>query len=162
MTKNFTKIVLIFAMISVLSGCGELAKKFIRKNQPKKEGYSFYQVEEYKAKPAPVRYQNHFILWHNWHSELERSEDVSYSKDILSADESMKHLTAMRDMLTDEEAKKIDIQIKDLQFVINDMKKRHECVKDSVRNRRIVERVDRVVQDEFSFGRMRKYIKAED
>jgi len=160
--NNFIKIILIVAMITSLTGCGELAKKFIRKPTPKKEEYSFYQVEEYKAKPAPVRYQNHYILWHNWHTELERSEGTAYSRDVMSANESLKHLTAMRDLLTEEEAKKLDPQINDIKSVIEDIEKRHECIKDSVRNRRTVERVGRIVLDEFSYRRMQKYIKTED
>lgn len=160
--KTFLKIVLIITMITALAGCGELAKKFIRKKSPKEEDYSFYQVEEYKAKPAPDRYRNHYILWHNWHTELERSEETAYSRDIMSAKQAMVHLAAMRDLLTEEQAKKLDIQINDMKSVMDDMEKRHECIKDSVRNRRTVERVDRIVQDEFSFRRMKKYIETED
>lgn len=162
MIKNFLKVVLIVIVALNLTGCGELVKKFIRKAPPKKEEYAFYQVEEYKAKPAPERYQNHYILWHNWHAELERSEETSYSRDIMSANEAMKHLTAMRDLLADEQAKKLAPEISDLKSVIDDMQKRHECVKDNVSNRRTVERVGRIVLDEFSYRRMKKYIKSEN
>lgn len=162
MFKNFLKITLIAAMVIGLAGCGELARKFIRKSSPKKEEYAFYQIEEYKAKPAPQRYQNHYILWHNWQAELVRSEGTSYSRDIMSANEALKHLTSMRGLLTDEQAKKLDPQITDLESVIDDIEKRHECVRDSVSNRRTVERVERIVLDEFSYKRMHKYIKAED
>lgn len=162
MFRNLLKIVLISVIVAGLSGCGELVRKFIRKSPPKKEDYAFYQVEDYKAKPAPERYQNHYILWHNWQTDLVRSEDTSYSRDIMSANEALKHLTAMRDLLTDEQAKKLDPQIADLKSVIDDIQKRHECVKYNVSNRRTVERVERIVQDEFSYRRMSKYIKTED
>lgn len=162
MIKTFLKIALIITMTVTLAGCGELARKFTRKKAPKEESYSFYQVEEYKAKPAPDRYRNHYILWHNWHSELERSEETAYSRDIMSAKQAFDHLVAMRDLLTDEQAKKLDVQINDMKSVIDDMQKRHECIKDSVRNRRSVERIGRIVLDEFSFRRMKNYIKSED
>lgn len=162
MLKNFLKIALISIIVTNLTGCGELAKKFIRKKSPKKEDYSFYQIEEYKAKPAPIRYQNHYTLWHNWHTELERSDPTSYSRDIMSANQALEHLTAMRDLLTEDQAKKLDAQIKDMKSVIEDMQKSHECIKDSVRNRRSVERIGRIVLDEFSYRRMRNYIKSED
>lgn len=162
MFKNFLKITLIIAMVIGLTGCGELARKFIRKSSPKKEEYAFYQVEEYKAKPALQRYQNHYILWHNWQAELVRSEGTSYLRDIMSANEALKHLTSMRDLLADEQAKKLDIEIADLESVIDNIEKRRKCVKDSVSNRRTVERVERIVLAEFSYKRMYKYIKAEE
>jgi hypothetical protein len=159
---NLLSLALLVALTTGLAGCGELSKKFIRKKPPKKEEYSFYQVDEYKAKPAPVRYQNHYILWHNWHTELERSEETSYSRDVMSANEALQHLTAMMDLLTEEQAKKLDRQISDMRSVVDDMQNRHECIKDSVRNRRTVERVGRMVLDEFSYKRMQKFIKTED
>lgn len=162
MLNKFTKLVLIAVLVTSLSGCAELAKKFTPKKKPGKEDYSFYQIEDYKPRPAPERYVKNYILWHNWHSELERADDTSYTRDVFNANETLKYLTAMRDLLVEEQAKKLDAQIGDMRAVVDYIEKRMECIKDNVRNRRTVERVGRIVQDEFSYKRMRNYIKTED
>ncbi|MBU4377218.1 MAG: hypothetical protein KKD29_07095 [Candidatus Omnitrophica bacterium] len=162
MTKKFLLIWCVVLMVIVLAGCGDIMKKFVRKKDPGKEDYSFYQVEDYKPRPAPERYVKNYILWHNWHAELERTDDTNYTRDVFNLNESLKYLTAMRDLLDEEEAKKLDVQINDMQAVMERMKNRMECVKDNTNNRRIVARVGRVVQDEFSYKRMRKYIKTDE
>ncbi len=160
--NNFIKIVLIVIVMTGLSGCADILKKFTPKKKADKADYSFYQVEDYKPRPAPERYVKNYILWHNWHIEMERPDDTTYIRDVFNANESLKHLIAMRDLLQDEQAKKLDVQINEMKSVIARIEKRHERVKDNVNNQRTVERVGRIVQDEFSYKRMQKYIKTED
>lgn len=161
MLDKFIKLVLIAALITGLSGCADILRKFTPKKKPEKADYSFYQVEDYKPRPAPERYVKNYILWHNWHAELERTDDTNYTRDIFNINESLRHLTAMRALLGEEQAKKLDVQIDDMKAVMERMRARMECVKDNANNRRIVARVGRVVQDEFSYGRMRNYIKTD-
>lgn len=149
-------------IICCLAGCSGILKKFIRKKEPGKEDYSFYQIEDYKPRPAPERYVKNYILWHNWHTELERTDDTNYTRDIFNIIESLRHLTAMRDLLSEEQAKKLDAEINDMKAVMKRMKDRMECVKDNANNRRITARVGRVVQDEFSYKRMQKYIRIDE
>ena len=162
MFKNTIKLVLIAVLMTSLSGCADILKKFIPKKKEGRADYSFYQVEDYKPRPAPERYVKNYTLWHNWHIELERPDDTNYIRDVFNANESLKYLIAMRDLLQDEQAKKLDVQINEMNGVIERIEKRHERVKDNVNNQRTVERVGRIVQDEFSYKRMQKYIKIED
>lgn len=162
MFNKFIQVVLIVLFVISLGGCADILRKFTPKKKDEKPDYSFYQVEEYKPRPAPERYVKNYILWHNWHRELERADETNYTRDIFNANESLKHLTAMRDLLYEEEAKKLDVRIEEMKSVIERMKTRLERVRDNVSYLRAVERVGRIVQDEFSYKRMQKYIKAED
>ena len=53
MAKRFFLIFCVILTAIGLAGCGDIVKKFIRKKEPGKEDYSFYQVEDYKPRPAP-------------------------------------------------------------------------------------------------------------
>jgi hypothetical protein len=157
--KNVIKLILLIALIAGISGCAEIIKKFTPKKKAEKADYSFYQIEDYKPRPAPERYVKNHTLWHNWHRELERVDETNCTRDLFNAKESLKYLLAMRDLLMEEQAKKLDVQINDMKEVIDYIEKRKECIKDNVHNMHTIERIDRVVEGEFCYKHMQKYIK---
>ncbi len=162
MFRNCLKLILIVVLITNLGGCAELRRKFIRKKKPKKEEFSFYRPEEYKAKPPHERYQEHYILWHNWHLDLERMEGTSHLRDMRSLDESLRHLTAMRDLLEEEKAKELDVQVKHMETVKEKIKKTKKDVVKDPHSRKVIERVERIIINSFTYNRMKDYIKSDD
>lgn len=162
MFKNCLKIALVFVLITNICGCAELRRKFIRKRKPKKEEFSFYRPEEYKPKPPHERYQDCYILWRNWQLDLERTEGTSHLRDITALNESLRHLTAMRDLLVDEKAEELDVQIKHLESLLEKLKKtKRDIVKDP-HSRKLAERTGRVIVNNFSYNRMKDYIKSDN
>jgi len=159
--KNWLKTLLIIILIANISGCAELRRKFIRKKEPKKEEPSFYRVEEYKVKPPHERYQEHYVLWHNWHLELERTEPANYLRDIASISEALRHLTAMRDLLQEEKAKELGIEITQMEAILANLKEEKKDITKDVRSRRLVEKIRRVVVNNFSYKRVKNYIKSD-
>jgi len=160
--RKMLKAVLIIALAFGLCGCAELGRKFIRKKDPKKEKVSFYSPEEYRPKPAPERYQEHFMLWRSWHSDMERMGESSHLRDMNSASEALRHLTAMRDLLEEERALKLDEQIRHIEKLKNRLKKSKKDITKDPHSRRLLERVGRVITNNFSYNRMREYIKSGD
>lgn len=159
MIKNWLKTALVIVLIFNISGCAELRKKFIRKKKADKRESSFYVIEKYKPKPSDERYQDHYVLWHNWHLELERTEGGSYLRDIRAATEALKHLTAMQGLLIDEKAKELDTQIKHMERLLERLKQTQEDITKNVHSRRTVEQIGRVVVNNFSYNRVKDSLK---
>ena len=152
------EIILIVLLVINAAGCAELRRKFTRKKRPKREPISFYRVEEYQPKSAHERYQDHYVFWRNWHLDLERTDGSSFLKDMTAMDESLRHLTAMRDLLVDEKAKELNGQIENLQEIREKMKKRRRDVMKDVHSRKVIERTGRIIVNNFSYNMMESYI----
>lgn len=161
MVKKHLKIALIIILVINISGCAELRRKFVRKKKPRSEELSFYSLEEYRPKPPHERYQEHYVLWHNWHLDLERTEGTSHLRDINAANEAIRHLTEMRDLLEDEKADELEIQIKEMEELLVRLKKRKRDIIKDVHSRRRLERIGRVMINTFCYDRMKNYIKNE-
>lgn len=159
MIRNCLRAALIFVLIANIYGCAQLQRKFIPKRKPKKEEYSFYHPEEYKPGPPHKRYQKHYMLWHNWHLELERADKMSHLRNVMSATEALRHLTSMKDLLEEEKAKELKKQIDDLEAVLKRIKEKKKDVMRDVHSRRIIGKIERIIINEFSYGRMKNYIK---
>jgi len=162
MIKNWSKITLVIILILNISGCAELQRKFVRKKEPKKEEITFYRVKEYAPKPPHERYKDHYVLWRNWHLELERTDGTGYSKDIMVLNEILRHLTAMRDLLKDEKSKELGMQIGYLETLLARVKEKEKDIMKDVHSRKILEKVGRVITNNFSYNRMKDYIKSGD
>jgi len=156
------RIIIVAFLVVGLSGCAELRRKFIRKREPKKEDVSFYSVQEYNPAPAPERYQEHYVFWKNWHLDLERTGGTSYLRDMRAMDESLRHLTAMRDLLKEEKAAQLQIQIDNLEDIRERMRKRERDVMEDVRARRVIERTGRIIVNNFSYNAASDYLKSEN
>lgn len=159
MIRYYLRITFIIFLVINICGCAEVRRKFIRKGKPRREEVSFYRIEEYKTKPPHERYQDHYILWHNWHLDLERTEGTSHLRDINSANEALRHLTAMRDLLKEEKAEELEIQIKYMERLLAKLKKEKKDIVKDVHSRKLLERVGRIVVNNFSYNRMRNCIK---
>ena len=162
MIRNYLRIGLIIIIAANICGCAELRKKFTRKKKSQKEDFSFYRPEKYKAKPPDERYQEHYVLWYNWQLDLERTDGVSHLRDMRALNESLRHLTAMRDLLQEEQAEKLDIQVKHIEKIRTRLKKTRVKLMKDTRNRKLAERTGRIVVNDFSYNRMKNYIKKED
>ena len=88
-------------------------------------------------------------------------DGTSHLRDLNSANEALRHLTAMRDLLMDEQAADMDIQVKNMEELIERIKYlKRDIVKDP-HSRRKVEKIGRMVMTKFMYRRMKNYIKME-
>jgi len=158
MFKRYLKSVFILLIIMNITGCAELRRKFIRKKKPTKEEHSFYRVEEYGLAPVDERYHDHYVFWRNWQLDLERMEGTSHKRDITAVNESLRHLTEMRDMLMEEKAAELNIQIKKMEALAAELKTRRIDFTKDMRSRRTIERTGRVIVNNFSYNRMKDHL----
>jgi len=158
---GYLKILLIVMLAVNIAGCTQLKRTFTRKSDRDREEHSFYRIEEYRQKPPHQLYQESYILWHNWHMDLLRMEGTSRKRDITATIEALKHLTAMRDLLVEEKAKELDLQIAKMEGILERLKKRRRNVKDDTLSRRTIERLERVIINMYTYRKMKDYIKSE-
>lgn len=161
MAKRWLWAALVLFLVINLAGCAELRRKFIRKTEPRKAERLFYRVEDYKTAPSHERYMEHYVLWHNWQLDLERTESTSHLRDLNAANEALKHLTAMRDLLVEEKAKALDIEVGHMNEILAFLKDNRRDVMEDTKSRRTIERMGRVIVNNYSYNRMKKYIKSE-
>ena len=150
MIKSWVKIALIAILIFNVSRCAELRRKFVRKKEHKKEDVSFYRVEEYRPKPPAERYQEHYMLWNNWHLDLERTDGTSRLRDLNAANEALRHLTTMRDLLIEDKAKELDVRIEEMKEILVYLKERRRDVMADTRTRKTIERLGRIIINNFT------------
>lgn len=144
-----------------LAGCTQLKRKFTRKSDRDREEHSFYRIEQYRQKPPHELYQESYILWHNWHMDLLRTEGTSRKRDISAATEALKHMTVMRDLLVEEKAKEFDVCIAEMEGILERLKGRRRNVREDTLSRRTIERLERVIINMYTYGKMKDYIKSE-
>ena len=162
MIKNYLRIALIVILIANTVGCAELRRKFVRKKEHRKEDASFYRIQEYGAKPPHESYQEHYMLWYNWHLDLERTDGTSRLRDINAANEALRHLTTMRDLLVEDKAKELDVRIEEMYEILARLKKRRRDIMEDTRSRKIIERLGRILINNFPYSRMKEYIKVDE
>lgn len=155
------RVVFIAVLALNVAGCAELRRKFTPKSKPTEYEPSFYRIKQYQPKPPHERYQESYILWHNWHTDLLRTEGTSRKRDINAATEALRHLTAMRDLLVEEKAKELDGPVADMEAVLERLKARRRNVLEDTQSRKTIERLERVIINMYSYGRMKNYIKSE-
>ncbi|MBL7071244.1 MAG: hypothetical protein ISS26_03620 [Candidatus Omnitrophica bacterium] len=151
-------LLIVFLVVNI-AGCAELRRKFVKKSETKPEERSFYRIEEYQPKPPHERYKESYMMWHNWHLDLLRTEGNSRKRDINSASEALKHLTAMRDLLAEEKAGELDEQAAKLQGIIDGLKNGRSNVMDDINTRKAAERMERTVINMYSYNKMKEFIK---
>jgi hypothetical protein len=112
--KTFSAIIILI-LIFDLVGCEAFVKKFTRKKKTEeKEEELVLAPEEYKdTMTKEERYRQHFEFWKSWQTELYESllQKKSNKKQVDCANEAIKNLFSMRQMLNLEKQKKLDIYI---------------------------------------------------
>lgn len=122
MRSKFFTVAVLFLVFNLI-GCEAFVRKFTRKTKKDKAPEELVLApEEYKPPyrtPEEI-YRGYFLFWKSWHDELLTSlslEAVTQKKRVDCAQEAIKNLTGMRDMLDDGARKKLDRylnQLKDL------------------------------------------------
>lgn len=107
--------IIIFILAVNLIGCESFVKKFTRKKKiegPQEE--LVLAPEEYKdTRTAEEKYRQYFEFWKSWQTELYESllQKKSNKKQVSCANEAIKNLYSLRQMLNQEKQKKLDIYI---------------------------------------------------
>ncbi len=141
-----------------LCGCRELKRKFIPKKEAETFEPAFYDVTPYTPKPAPARYREHYVLWHNWHMELQRDEGMTQARYLRAINESIRHLEEMSGLLTKEKADALVQQIEKMRTVREELREHRRDIARNPRYRHIINKVERIILNNYSFHKMESFI----
>lgn len=155
---------LIIVLAIDLVGCDAFVRKFTRKSKKDKIPEELVLApEEYKP---PLRspeeiYRGYFLFWKAWHDELLNAlsqETASQKKRIDCAQEAIKNLSNMRDMLGVSSRKKLDKYVIQLQGLCDSLKKDLYGA-DVSRFFSSAERIKLSIVQDFSYAKIRNDIK---
>jgi len=159
------KIIVFLLVFSVfyLSGCEAFRKKFTRKPKKKEkeiEDIVFVPVE-YPENPFSNEeiYTNQYLFWKNWHSELINYlyEGVSRKKQIDCINEALKSLAKMKDLLSEEKQKELDVYIQELDKIRDELLNSKFIQLSSLKRKMI--RLQNNIQKNFSYNKVSDYIE---
>lgn len=163
MRSKLVPVVIIFLILNLI-GCEAFVRKFTRKQKKEKEPEELVLApEEYKppARTPEEIYRGYFLFWKSWHDELLNAlaqESTSQKKRIDCAQEAIKNLSSMKDMLNEPAQKKLNkyvVQLKDLR----DSFKQDLYGSNYSRHFQTAERIKLSVIKDFSFAKTRNNIK---
>jgi len=141
-------------------GCDSFVRKFTRKH--KKEELTREELvlapEEYKPSMNKDQlYRQYLLFWQSWQDELIESlvQKKSLKKQIDCAQQAIKNLLSLRDILSVEKQKKLDVyigQLKELQDLIA----KDTYTSDAGTYIRKAESIKRAVFRDFSYNKIKK------
>lgn len=129
--KNLKTSILIFTfsflIFNFLCGCEAMHKKFVRKSKAEpKQQEPLLMPEEYNPEfNKDVLYKDYLIYWRSWHDELIASleANLSHKKQIDCAKQAIENLEKLRGLLNEEKRKVLDVYLKELKALKDDIEK---------------------------------------
>jgi len=161
---RFIKLVICLVFIFTLIGCEAFVRKFTRKS--KKDKFSREDMvmvpQEYKGPQLSKeeQYRQYYLYWRSWTDELINYLDKNgnHKKQTDCAEEVIKNLVNIRALLKDEKQNRIDFYIKQFSALRDAILK--DIYGNSVNfNRQSAERIKRNFLREFSYNKIKDYLK---
>lgn len=160
MIKRYFIVILSIFFIVSLTGCEAFVRKFTRK--PNKEMLPREEMvlvpEEYKGPNMTKEelYRQYFLFWKSWHDELIESlaQKKSKKKQINCAQEMLKNLYSMADMLVPKKEKELEFYIGEAKNLLNSIEK-DIYSNNATFNVQRLERLKRNILEEFSYNNIK-------
>jgi len=148
-------------ILTQLTGCASLRKKFIRKKKVTKETPHYSRIREYDNVPTMELYTKHYIFWKSWHREIMELLGQNSKKDKRCIDEMIGNLEDMKAMLVDEKGDQLDGHIQVLRDIKRDIVGGALTHFTRVRVRRTLEKEFTLIKINFTYRKMEPFIRAE-
>jgi hypothetical protein len=146
-----------------LAGCESFARKFTRKSKKADQAVEMVLVpEEYKGPNMTKEelYRQYFLFWKSWHDELENAltQRSSIKKKVDCAQEALKNLVNMKNMLVADMQKNLDVYINRTIDLLASIKSDIYGTNDS-RNLYIAEGIKSDIHKGFIYPKIKNYLK---
>ncbi len=152
---------LLFGMV----GCGpQWKKKFVRKRAkeaPIAQPILELQPDMKAVLPAADRYREHYAFWKSWHSELLLSLGQIQKRDQRYLAGSLNELRAMQALLTGEPSDKMKIILLEMSEIQQQFTNASPAWHPSSSIRTQLERIERQVNREFQYSKVKKSLVAD-
>ena len=165
MKSKVTAVVVISCLLLGMAGCGPHWKqKFVRKRgkaAPIAQPILELQPDMKAVLPAADRYREHYAFWKSWHSELLISLGQIQKRDQRYLAGSLNELRAMQALLTGESSEKMKAILLEMAEIQDQFMNASPAWKPSSAIHSRLERIERQVNREFSYSRVKKSLVAD-
>ncbi|MFA5350458.1 MAG: hypothetical protein WC357_03905 [Candidatus Omnitrophota bacterium] len=156
-------VLLCYFLLLDLAGCESFARKFTRKSKKADQAVEMVLVpEEYKGPNMTKEelYRQYFLFWKSWHDELENAltQRSSIKKKVDCAQEALKNLVNMKNMLVADMQKNLDVYINRTIDLLASIKSDIYGTNDS-RNLYIAEGIKSDIHKGFIYPKIKNYLK---
>ncbi|MFA5725717.1 MAG: hypothetical protein WC937_05620 [Candidatus Omnitrophota bacterium] len=116
-----------YFLLFTLCGCEAFVRKFTRKSKKDKAPVEMVLAPEEWKGPQMTKeeqYRQYFVFWQSWQDELINAltQNASQKKKFDCAQQAMKNLVGLRSLLNESKQKQLDIYLKQLVDLQNDIK----------------------------------------
>jgi len=144
----------------MITGCAQLAEKFIRKPKEEVKNKRYYAVKEYDVHPSIELYTKRYIFWKTWHKELlDVLPKGNRKKIVVAVEQEVSNLMDMKNMLVDEKALFLQEDVEQLTEIESEIKKEGITRGNEVWIRRKLKMLGRKIKRNFSYKKMKGYIR---
>ncbi|MDD2927377.1 MAG: hypothetical protein PHE30_00810 [Candidatus Omnitrophica bacterium] len=116
-----------YFLLFTLCGCEAFVRKFTRKSKKDKAPVEMVLAPEEWKGPQMTKeeqYRQYFVFWQSWQDELINAltQNAPQKKKLDCAQQAMKNLVGLRSLLNESKQKQLDIYLKQLVDLQNDIK----------------------------------------
>ncbi len=148
-------------LITDLSGCASVEKKFIRK---KKEPAHIPAAVYFEEGPYQKKFSNayyyktHYTLWKTWHTELIEGIGGNRKKTQRNAEETLNHLNEMNNYLIPEKQKKLQPMLSELTTMAKKFETGSYAQSQEPELRVELEKIKRLIDNDFYYDKVANQI----
>jgi len=157
--KKLIYFVLALFLVTTVSGCANVQKKFTRKKKETVKMPRVYQPRKYEKKPTPELYKKHFSYWESWQSELIKVLGQNHKKDTLCIEQIISNLKDMQDILVPEKGDELTKHIERLMQVKDVIYRESGSHADKGWTLSTLDRESRYIKREFQYNKVKGYLK---
>ncbi len=153
--------IMLMALLSQLTGCATVQKKFTRKKKEPAHVAAAIYFEEgpYQKKYSNVYYyKSHYTLWKTWHEDLVKGIGGNRRKTQRNAEETLNHLTEMRNYLIPEKQKELDPLVAELTQYAKKFETGAYSKSEEPGMRTELEKIRRLVNNDFYYDKVTSQI----
>lgn len=161
--KKIILVLLCCFLLLDLAGCESFTRKFTRKSKKADQAVEMVLIpEEYKGPNMTKEelYRQNFLFWKSWQDELENAftQKSSLKKKVDCAQEALKNLVNMKNMLVADVQKNLDVYINQTIELLASIKSDVYGTNDS-RNLHIAEGIKLDIHKGFIYPKIKNYLR---
>ena len=146
-----------------LAGCEGFTRKFTRKSKKSNQPVEMVLAPEEFKGPNMTKeelYRQNFLFWQSWHDELENAltQKSSLKKKVDCAQEALKNLVNMKNMLVPDVQKNLEIYVNQTIELLASIKSDIYGTRDSS-NLHTAEGIKKGIHQGFIYPKVRNYLK---
>ena len=163
MIKKIITTILLLSLISSLTGCETVRRKFTRKKKAKTVRPMFYKKDgdfEEKRPPAEL-YEMHYVYWKTWMDDLIDRAGLNRKRDNRSINEAISNLIDMKKYLTGEKKEELDQYIEEIKIATDRIRSTKLIGARMSGLRQNLDKLKRRVARKFYYKKVKDYIVEE-